>query len=155
MKKGVPLVPPFQAYHQYGSYPSDIRLYFHGSPLNTLLREITAFPDSNSFVTMWVTEILLEAARFSKGPVPSDDQLLAALEAVSEYHDKNQRVRDPILVFWPQTYNSTTGLWECGPINLNAIAKDSETLISYLEKVLDKLGLSALADKIAKMVSPL
>ena len=103
---------------------------------------------------MWVTEILLEAARFSKGPVPSDDQLLAALEAVSEYHDKNQQVRNPILVFWPQTYNGTTAYWECGPINLNGVMKDATALYDILEKTLDEIGLAGLADQIAKLVKP-
>ena len=104
---------------------------------------------------MRVSEILLEVARFSEGPVPSDDQLLAALAAVSEYHDKNQRVRNPILAFWPQTYNSMAGSWQCGPINLNVVANNSVVFLNYLEKVLYELGLSALADEIVKMAGTL
>lgn len=155
VKKSTPFNPPFSYYQQYGGYPSKIQVNLHGSPAFALLRDAVEFLDFNSFVTLWISEILLETARFFEGPIPSDEQLLAAIQALTDYHDKNQRVRNPILVFWPQTYNATTGAWECGPINLNGIASDDEKITDFIAKILDDLGLGALWDKVAPIVNGL
>lgn len=93
-----------------------------------------------------MTSILLEAARFRDGPLPSDEQLLNALTAVDTFRDKN-RPDDGVLVFWPQTLNSTTGVWSCGPENLGKMGKTDEAILDYLHKIFDDLGMEEVWQK--------
>ena len=120
-------------------YPCDIRFNFCCSGEDSLLRDFSIF-DNNAFVTLWVTSILLEAVRFQDGPLPSVKQLLEALAAVDSYHDRN-RLGDGVLVFWPQTYNSTAGVWSCGPENLGKMEDTDLDILARLEKIFDDLGL--------------
>lgn len=144
---------PFSYYEQNGSYPSNISLYFHGSPIFTYLRNAIAIPDSNAFVTMYVSVILLEAARFPQGPTPSDDQLLAAIQALSSYHDKNQQVVNPILTFWPQVYNASSDTWVSNPINMIELVEAGQIVGELFEELLEDLGYDNLADDIAELVN--
>ena len=113
----------------------------------TLLRDAVSIFDNNAFVTLWVSSILLEAARFRDGPLPSDEQLLYALAAVSTYHDKNRPLEDGVLVFWPQVYNETARLWSCGPENLEKVVAVGDDVLNYLHKILDDLGLEGIWNK--------
>jgi len=106
-------------------------------------------------VTLWVSSILLEATKFQKGPLPTDNQLYFALEAISEYHDKNYDMDEGILVFWPQTYNETDEKWSCEPENIGNIVHDGEKVLEELHKVLDDLSLVRLWDKIAPLAQQL
>jgi len=148
-------VPPLSFAKQFGVYPCDIRANFHGAPEFSLLRDAFACFDNNAFVTLWVSSILLEATKFWKGPLPTDSQLYFALEAISEYHDKNYDMDEGILVFWPQTYNETDAKWSCEPENIGNIVHDGEEVLEELHKVLDDLGLVRLWDKIAPLAQQL
>ena len=112
-----------------------------------LLRDIFSVFDNNAFVTLWVSSILLEAARFRDGPSPMEDQLLHALEAVNTYHDKNYVPEDGVLVFWPQIYNSTTGVWSCGPRNLETATDTGDDILTHLHKIFDDLGMEGIWNK--------
>lgn len=105
-----------------------------------MLRDAFSVFDNNAFVTLWVTSILLETTRYKNTPLPSDEQLLNALTAVSDYRDKN-RLDDDFLVFWPQTYNTTVGVWSCGPENLLKVEAPEEYILNFIHKLLDDLGL--------------
>lgn len=132
---------------QFGVYPCDIRMNFCCSSELALLRDdITVF-DNNAFVTLWISSILLEATRFRGGPLPTNGQLLHALEAVNTYHDKNHAPEDSVLVFWPQVYNSTKGAWSCGPKNLLQVTETGEDILVYLHKIFDDLGMGGLWNK--------
>ena len=132
---------------QFGVYPCDIRMNFCCSSELTLLRDdITVF-DNNAFVTLWVSSILLEAARFRDGPLPTEDQLLHALEAINTYHDKNHTPGDGVLVFWPQVYNATRGAWSCGPKNLLQVTETGEDILDHLHKIFDDLGMEGIWNK--------
>ena len=124
---------------QFGVYPSYIRSNFAGTREAELLRVVGIF-DNNAFVTLWVSSVLLETARFQKGPPPSDDQLLRALQAIQTYHDKNYLERG-VLIFWPQQYNETSREWFCGPENLEPQTEEFEKMMKELHKILDDLGL--------------
>ena len=140
--------PPLSEYRQKGIYPSYIHLNIYGPPDYELLRHAIKFFDDNAFVTLWVSSILLEVTKFHEGPLPSDEQLINAIEAIGTYHDKNRLENDSILVFWTQTYNSTTDIWSCGPVNLNGYAKEGRIMEVYIKKILEDLGLEKLWDKI-------
>ena len=49
-----------------------------------------------------------------------------------------------MLVFWPQTFNSTAGMWSGGPSNLGKIEDAAMGILGYLEKIFDDLGLEKL-----------
>lgn len=134
-KKDSPLV------YQRGLYPCDIRLNFAGIPEAEMLRRELGLFDNNAFVTLWVSVILLEAARFKDGPVPTDQQLELALEAVGSYHDLNYPPGDGLLVFWPQSYNSTSKKWYCYPANAAKAGDDVLDIFAFFHKALDALGL--------------
>ena len=126
---------------QIGVYPCNIRVNFNGNEASKLLRESAAVFDNNAFVTLWVSNILLEAAQFAKGPQPSKEQLKLAIEAVAEYHDRNRYTDSGILVFWPQELNRTSGRYFCDPENLEPIAEKMDDFLLFLHKVLDDAGL--------------
>lgn len=137
---------------QFGVYPSTIKMNFHGNEDYALLRDLAGCFDNNAFVTLWVTQILLEVAMQPLGLSPTNNQVLYALEAISTYHDKNRRMNDSVLVFWPQTYNETMGVWSCGPRNLVHLFKDYPKLAAFLQKALEDLGLSSLWNKLEPIV---
>lgn len=120
-----------------------------------VLRQEFEFLDSNAFVTLWVSSILLEVTRFNKDLIPSDAQLLDAIKAISTYHDRNRLKENSILVFWPQVYNSSAKEWKCGPVNLNEVVKDSERLEDYVRKILKDVGMEKLWDKIEPIIDQL
>ena len=132
---------------QFGVYPCEIRMNFCCSSELTFIRDAGSIFDNNAFVTLWVSSILLEAARFLGGPLPSDKQLLYALDAISIYHDKNRALEDGILVFWPQTYNSTAGVWSCSPENLENVDVVADDVLIHLHKAVDDLRLKDVWNK--------
>ena len=140
------MIFPYSFYQQKGSYPSHICVNFYGFPESQLIRNNFKFLDSNVFVTLWITSILLEVTRFDKTLLPSDDQLLNGLRAISSYHDKNNP-KECIFVFWPQTYNETVEEWQCGPVNLNGMVNESEKFDDYIRNILKHIGLEKLWDK--------
>ena len=109
-----------------------------------LLRDAISIFDNNAFVTLWISIIQLEAARFNDGPLPSDEQLLNALTAVNTYHDKNRASEDGILVFWPQTYNKTAGMWFCRPDNFGRLETLADDILIDFHKIFKDLGLEGI-----------
>lgn len=112
-----------------------------------ILRDLISFPDSNAFVTLWVSVILQETALIKNGPVPSDEQLHLALEAIGSYHDNNSPVGDGSTVFWPQSYNSSMKQWYCNPPNIGSVGRDGDDFLNHLHKILDDLGLESVWNK--------
>ncbi len=138
---------PFISYEkQFGVYDCSIQLNLPGGVVLTWLRNsLLDFFDNNAFVTLWVSSILLEASQFHRGPTVPDDQLLYAMEAISTYHDKNHALNDSILIFWPQTYNSTTREWSAYPTNLGKLLDPTVGFLDKIVRILSKLGFRKLA----------
>ena len=132
---------------QFGVYPCDIRINFCCSSEFALLRDGITIFDNNAFVTLWVSSILLEAARFRDGPLPTGDQLLHALQAIGTYHDKNHAPESGVLVFWPQVYNETSRVWSCGPRNLLKVTETGEDVLDHLHKIFNDLGMEGIWNK--------
>ena len=139
-------------YKQKGLYPSNIQLNFCDFPEADIIRNSIKFFDNNAFVTSWISSILLEVARFDPKHHPSDEQLISAIEAVSTYQDRNYPPNSSILLFWTETYNGSTGMWTCGPVNLKGIAKDDERWADYVEKILKDIGLGNLWNRVAALI---
>ena len=116
-------------------------LNFFGGPEEVLLREHVKFYDNNAFITLWVTVLQLEAALFPGGPALEEKQLSLALDAIQSYHDRNKGEGSSILVFWPQTFNETTGLWVCDATNIGTVAADEKVLSDVLLWLLNNLHL--------------
>lgn len=121
---------------------------FNGDPSSRPVRDFAAIFDNNAFVTLWVSTILLETAQFSSAPQPSYDQLKLAIEAVATYHDSNRKKEDGILVFWPQTRNTSSGRYFCDPQNLTPLADAADDFLKDIKKLLTDLGLEKYFDKI-------
>lgn len=151
IKQDTKFDPPLSMYKQFGVYPSNIRLNFRGGPEETLLRRAFAVFDDNAFVTMWTSSILMEAG-FSGAPFPTDQHLLDALQAVYTYHDKNRPPDSSLLSFWPQSLNTSTGVWYCEPKNLAALARDYAKDEKYFDEFFKILGLEKKWDKIRKFL---
>lgn len=149
MQKSTKYDPPFTFAKQFGIYPSYIRSNYHGGPQETELRHLLAVFDSNAFITLWVSSILLEAAKQPGGPQPNSTHLHSALEAISTYHDHNYPLDDSVLIFWPEVYNETTKFWSCSPTNMKYLADNILEVLGALRKLLDDLGLGNLWDKVA------
>ncbi len=133
---------------QVGVYPCNIRINVNGNPAAKPVRDFLAMFDNNAFVTLWVSTILLETAQFPSAPQPTYEQLKLAIQAVATYHDKNREEEDGILVFWPQTRNSSSGRYFCDPQNLTPIADGMDDLLVDIKKLLTDLGLDKYWDEI-------
>lgn len=142
-------------YKQKGTYSSYIHENLQGGPDIQALRNTVKFYDVNVFVTAWVTSVLLEVHRFEGSTTPAlgdiEDQLMEAISAISDYHDKNMP-NSSLVVFWPQTYNTTTKVWSCAPVNLEGVVKADEKITDYVHRLLKDAGLEYLWDKIAPFI---
>ena len=94
---------------------------------------------------------MLETVRFDKTAQPSDKQLLNAIEAISTYHDKNFPNASR-LVFWPQTYNESGGMWTCAPTNLDKGVEMGDDFLKFAAKILKDLDLKKLQDEVVNLV---
>ena len=148
MLKPTKLDFPFSLARQFGVFPSNIRVNSVGGPDATIVRRSLSLFDNNAFVTLWVSSILLEVARFTDNPVPSDSVLNAALDAISSYHDKNYPLQDGILSFWSENFNASAGMWYCESQNLTPVADDTEKFLDVLHTILDDLGLASLWNRL-------
>ncbi len=128
-------------------YPCNIRNNFAGELDSEVLRDRIAIFDNNAFVTAWVSILLLEASRVNKGPVPTDQQLYLALDALATYHDRNSPPGDGTMVFWPQAYNSSVKQWYCNPVNVKKVGKDADAILDFIHRVLDDAHLEKLWNK--------
>ena len=128
-------------------YPGQIRVNFAGFPEAKMLRRSLEVFDNNAFITLWVTVALLEASLLEEGPSISDDQLDLAIQALSSYHDKNLPIGDGIMVFWPQSYNSTSKEWYCNPVNVANTGYGMIGVLNYFHKLMDDMGLEKLWNK--------
>lgn len=126
---------------QKGVYPCHIRNNVARVVGAEFIRDKIAIFDNNAFVTAWVSILLLEAARTENGPVPTDQQLALALDALGGYHDKNSPAGDGTMVFWSQSYNSSVKQWYCNPVNINRVGKDADALFNFIHAVLDDMHL--------------
>ena len=126
---------------------------FFGDYDKTLLRREFKVFDNNAFVTLWVSSMLLEIARFSEGKQPSDKQLLNAIEAISMYHDKNYGHDTSLLVFWPQEYNETTGVWLCRPVNIGKTMDFGKKAEAVVKRMFTDIGLQGLWKEISPLVN--
>ena len=121
MKEDTAFIPGLQWAKKRGEYPTYMMFNYFGEPEEVLVRENVRIYDSNAFVTLWVTILQLEAASFPGGPALEEKQLLMALDALQAFHDRNKGEGSSIIVFWPQKFNKTTGVWVSEAINFNLV----------------------------------
>ena len=145
---------PFTMFKQRGTYSSYIHENLAGSIEMQILRKFIKFYDVNSFVTLWISSILLEISSFDNDTaIISEQQLIDALNAIAVYHDKNMPDNSSVFVFWPQTYNESTKTWTCSPTNLHGLVEGDGIILSYVEEILKDIGMEKIWDKIGPYVS--
>ena len=58
--------------------------------------------------------------------------MMNSLKAVAAFHDKNRPTGDGMLVFWPQSLDTSSGEWYCNPNNVvraaDVVREVSETV---------------------------
>ena len=111
-------VAPFSWRKDKGLFESNVKLYFHGSFSEFVLREVFKIFDNNNFATSWITIALLEVHDFNRNKSLIDkEMILNAVKAIGNFDDKNQ-FNASIQTFWPQEYNASVATWQSAPHNL-------------------------------------
>ena len=59
--------------------------------------------------------MLLESTRLPNGPLLDHNSMMNSLKAVAAFHDKNRPTGDGMLVFWPQSLDTSSGEWYSNP----------------------------------------
>ncbi|KYQ99756.1 hypothetical protein DLAC_03700 [Tieghemostelium lacteum] len=101
-----------------GEWKSGVHFNFFGDELKTEARRLFQVPDSNSFVTNFVSYTLLETERYGAIQI-SEGVIENAINVILSYHDNNQPDYVPAYTFWPQLYNDTFDIYYQYPPNLN------------------------------------
>ena len=113
-----------------------------GGPEQVLLRNNAKVYDINSYVTLFITILQLEAALLPGGPELREEELSLALDAIHSFHDHNKEEGSSIFVFFPQKFNKTCSLWVCYGANLNPVAADEKVFSEVLTWLLSDLGMN-------------
>lgn len=101
-----PGVPPLVWTKFPGVYESDVKMYFHGAPVDSTLRYTFGVFDNNMFATAWVTTCLVEAYKYGNAPKPTREMLDSAIDFIMEHRNKNAGFNNSIMAFWPQLYDA-------------------------------------------------
>lgn len=84
-------------------YPSWIHMYMHGNPMVTELRRRLQVYDNNAFATAWITVQLVEAAIYGGYEDIDPDQILAGIQGVDQFRDRNRpEAGSSVVTFWKQ-----------------------------------------------------
>ena len=154
IKSTTPFDPPFSWYDFSGLYPSNIHINFHGPPIATLARNDVKIPDSNVFVTLWVTSILLELD--NTGTISySPTELNNAINAIVDFKDKNFNVSQNAFNFWKQKLKNKNVLWETNPENLLGIINEDLSVFENIKNILTDLDLEFLWPYIQSILNEL
>lgn len=149
-----PAVPPFVWTKFPGVYESDVKMYFHGAPVDSTLRYVFGVFDNNMFATAWVTTCLLEAYKYGKAPKPTAQMLDLSINFIMDHRNKNLNYTNSIMAFWPQLYNEKAKGYVSTPVNLLELF-NSTYLIDWepVYKELDKLGLQHVTETIKRLLA--
>jgi len=137
IKQSTGFFPPFSFIEDQGLYKSYVKLNFFGTYPHYLLRKYFSIPDSNMFISNFVSIALLESWELGTIELPRD-QLELAVNAILNFKDKNSNNTD-IYTFWLQQMGESK--YSASPLNLvygiDIFMKGS----SVMKVILDALGL--------------
>ena len=114
LKEDTSFLPPISFIQNKGLYKSYVKLNFFGTLPHTLLRRYFNVPDSNMFISNFVSLSLLEAWELGAIDLPRD-QLEIAISAILNFKDKNDNSTD-IYTFWLQSMGDK--IFSASPLNL-------------------------------------
>ncbi|XP_056012965.1 uncharacterized protein LOC125647004 isoform X2 [Ostrea edulis] len=136
--------PPFSWQKEKGLFESHVKLYFHGSFSEFILREGFEIFDNNNFATAWITTALLEIHCLGSNGTYIDEELIFnAVKAMGNFVDKNHQFNTSIETFWPQEYNETVDTWQSTPTNLlKLFALSNDIPWSVILNLLQRLGIT-------------
>lgn len=135
--------PPFSWQKDKGLFESHVKLYFHGSFSQFILRQGFEIYDNNNFASAWITMALLEIHQLERNATYIDEGLIfSAVKAVGNFVDKNQ-FNSSICTFWPQKFNKSVNVWQSTPQNLlNFFTLVDDIPWTMILKFLKKLGIA-------------
>lgn len=136
IKKDSGFLPPFSFIERTGLYKSYVKMNFFGTYPKALLRHYFSVPDSNMFVSNFVSLSLLEAWEIGTIDLPLD-QLEIAVNAILSFKDRNNNETD-IYCFWHQEL--VEKYFVASPLNLIYGIEDFMKIASALKFVLDNTG---------------
>ena len=137
IKKSTGFFPPISFIEDQGLYKSYVKLNFLGTYPHYLLRKYFSVPDSNMFISNFVSLALIETWELGTIDLPRD-QLELAVNSILNFKDKNDNETD-IYTFWLQKMGESK--FTAMPLNLvygiDAFMQFSEVM----KVILDTLGL--------------
>lgn len=142
IKKSSRGFPPFSWQKDKGLFESHVKLYFHGSFSQYILRQGFEIYDNNNFASAWITMALLEMHKLDANETyVHEDLIFNAVHAIGNFADKN-RFNSSVCTFWPQEFNGSVNVWQSTPQNLlNFFALVDDIPWSMILKFLQKLGI--------------
>lgn len=142
IKKSSRGFPPFSWQKDKGLFESHVKLYFHGSFSQYILRQGFEIYDNNNFASAWITMALLEMHKLDANETyVHEDLIFNAVQAIGNFADKN-RFNSSVCTFWPQEFNDSVTVWQSTPQNLlNFFALVDDIPWSTILKFLQKLGI--------------
>ncbi|XP_048751558.2 uncharacterized protein LOC125663303 [Ostrea edulis] len=148
-----PGVPPLVWTKFPGVYESDVKMYFHGAPVDSTLRYTFGVFDNNMFATAWVTTCLVEAYKYGNAPKPTREMLDSAIDFIMEHRNKNAGFNNSIMAFWPQLYDANYKGYVSTPVNLLGLF-NSTYLVDWdpIYQELDSLGLHHVTETIQNLL---
>ena len=144
------IFPPFTWTEHRGVYASYVHQNYVGGASDTAARNLIAIPDTNAFVTLFVSEVLLDVSEFDPQRFRDvDDLLLSSIDAVSSFQDRNLPPGTPTYMFWPQTSFAANGT-----TTYRAFSENVEVPVGLLQRgargvqsICTSLGLKDMAGK--------
>ena len=143
IKKSTGFIPPISFIEDQGLYKSYIKMNFFGTSAQSLLRKLFSIPDSNMFITNFVSLALLESWELGMINLPRD-QLELSLNAILNFKDKNDNSTD-IYTFWPQEKGSE--LFTASPLNLLYGIDISLKGCGLIKSILEKINMEDICKK--------
>lgn len=151
--------PPLQWQKSKGLYSSQVHLNFHGESVPAAARNLYHFPDDNGFVTMFAVTVLAEILELTHKTdmqkmvnwIIKENQLTAAIEAISTHKDMNFKPDEPVYNFWNMKVvdaNSSTPVYRSWPANIAVPLTEGRQGLGFISQGLEALGFKNLSSTV-------
>ncbi|CAL1531178.1 unnamed protein product [Lymnaea stagnalis] len=116
-----------------GTFPSNVRTNFHGSPAASSLRQSQIVTDTNSLSTLLVLHCLTETGVYGVSKVNSASNMSIAVQALESYHSRTFGRGSSILTLWQEKVLSGAQGWVNFPENIAKTKVKDNTTYNQLQ----------------------